>query len=93
MYCNNVTSKSREQRLITKEHIATHTNLIILFKPALYSIAEVLKIFKSPDVDQLDHPTPVNQSMIINCSYLLQFTTLHVVVNPSATETRETSTT
>ena len=54
-------------------------------------IAEVLKIFKSPDVDQLDHPTPVNQSIIIiNCSYLLQFTTLHVVVNPSATETRET---
>ena len=29
--------KSREQRLITKEHIATHTNLILPFKPALYS--------------------------------------------------------
>ena len=28
---------SREQRLITKEHIATHTNLILPFKPALYS--------------------------------------------------------
>ena len=53
-------------------------------------IAEVLKMFKSPDVDQLDHPISVNQSMIINCSYLLQFTTLHVVGNPSATETRET---
>ena len=53
-------------------------------------IAEVLKIFKSPDIDQLDHPTPVNQSITINRSYLLQFTTLHVVVNPSATETRET---
>ena len=28
---NDVTSKSREQRLITKEHIAMHTNLILLF--------------------------------------------------------------
>ena len=34
---NDITSKSREQRLITKEHIATHVNLILLFKPALYS--------------------------------------------------------
>ena len=34
---NDVTCKSREQRLITKEHIAMHTNLILLFKPALYS--------------------------------------------------------
>ena len=25
---NDVTTKSREQRLITKEHIATHANLI-----------------------------------------------------------------
>ena len=35
MYCNiiyDVTHKSREQRLITKEHIAMHTNLILLFK-------------------------------------------------------------
>ena len=30
MVINDVTSKSHEQRLITKEHIAT--NLIILFK-------------------------------------------------------------
>ena len=34
---NDITNKSREQRLITKEHIATHVNLILLFKPALYS--------------------------------------------------------
>ena len=32
MYCNSIndiTSKSHEQRLITKEHIAMHTHLII----------------------------------------------------------------
>ena len=29
--------KSREQILITKEHIAMHTKLILLFKLALYS--------------------------------------------------------
>ena len=36
---NDVTGMSHEQRLIIKEHniIATHTNLILLFKPALYS--------------------------------------------------------
>ena len=34
---NDVSSKSCEQGLITKEHIAMHTNLILLFKPALYS--------------------------------------------------------
>ena len=34
---NDVTDKSREQKLITKKHIAMHTNLILLFKPALYS--------------------------------------------------------
>ena len=28
---NDITSKSHEQRLIIKEHIATHTNLILLF--------------------------------------------------------------
>ena len=37
---------SREQRLITKEHIATYTNLILLFKPALYSSSLVIKYFK-----------------------------------------------
>ena len=30
---NDLPIMSREQRLITKEHIATHTNLILLFKP------------------------------------------------------------
>ena len=48
MYCNStvlndVTSKSREQRVITKEHIATHTNLILL----LYTPVLVIKLFKS----------------------------------------------
>ena len=50
MYCNNpydITSESREQRLITKEHIATHANLILLFKPALYSSTLVIKLFES----------------------------------------------
>ena len=44
---NDVTNKSRVQRLITKEHIATHANLILLFKPALYSSILVIKLFKS----------------------------------------------
>ena len=38
--------KSREQRLITKEHIATHTNLILPFKPALYSSTLLIKCLK-----------------------------------------------
>ena len=40
---NDVTGMSPEQRLITKEHIATHTNLILLFKPPLYSSTLVIK--------------------------------------------------
>ena len=50
MYCNNpndVISKSREHRLITKEHIATHAKLILLFKPALYSNILVIELFES----------------------------------------------
>ena len=35
---------SHEERLITKEHIATQANLILLFKPALYSSILVIKI-------------------------------------------------
>ena len=30
-----------------KEHIATHANLILLFKPALYSSTLVIKLFES----------------------------------------------
>ena len=44
-YCNSnindVTGKSHEQRLITREHIATHTNLI---PSALYSSTLVIKL-------------------------------------------------
>ena len=40
---NDITGKSREQRFITKEHIATHTNLILL---ALYSSTLVIKLLK-----------------------------------------------
>ena len=50
MYCNSpndVISKSREHRLITKEYIATHAKLILLFKPALYSSTLVIERFKS----------------------------------------------
>ena len=52
IYCysivlNDIKSKSGEQILITKEHIATHANLIILFKPALYSSTLVIKLFES----------------------------------------------
>ena len=38
---------SREQRLITKEHIATHTNLFLWLKPTRYSDTLVIKLFKS----------------------------------------------
>ena len=41
---NDVTCKSHEQRLVTKEHIAMHTNLIFF---ALYSSTLVIKCFKS----------------------------------------------
>ena len=44
---NDVISESLEQRFITKEDIATHANLILLFKPALYSSTLVKKLFKS----------------------------------------------
>ena len=44
---NDVTRKSREQRFITKEYIATHANLILLFKPVLYSSTLVIKFFAS----------------------------------------------
>ena len=50
MYCNSfndVISKSREQRLITKEHIATDANLILLFKPTLYSSTLEIELFES----------------------------------------------
>ena len=43
MVINDVTSKSCEQRLITKGHIVTRTNLILLFKPALYSMIKVVQ--------------------------------------------------
>ena len=50
MYCNSfndVISKSREQRLITKEHIATDANLILPFKPALYPSTLEIELFES----------------------------------------------
>ena len=40
-------NKSRVRILITREHIATHTNLILLFKPALNSSTLVIKLFES----------------------------------------------
>ena len=43
---NDVTCKSHKQRLIAKEHIAMHTNLIPLFKLALYSSTLVIKCLK-----------------------------------------------
>ena len=44
---HDVTNESREQRLITKEHIATQANLILPFKPALYFNTLVIKLFES----------------------------------------------
>ena len=40
-------TSSESHRLITKEHIATHANLILLFKPALYSSTLVIEPFES----------------------------------------------
>ena len=45
MVVTYATYKSREQRLITKGHIATHAILILPFKPALYSSTLVIKCF------------------------------------------------
>ena len=56
---NDVTSKSREQRLITKEHIATHVNLILLFKPTLYSSTLEIELFESSIKLLLQHCRPV----------------------------------
>ena len=39
--------KSREKRLITKEHIATRTHLNFKFKLAVYSRTLVTTVFKS----------------------------------------------
>ena len=47
MVFHDVTNESREQRLNTKEHIATQANLILLFKPALYFSTLVIKLFES----------------------------------------------
>ena len=41
---NVIMSKSHEHRLITKEHIVMHTNLILLFNAALYSITLVMNL-------------------------------------------------
>ena len=44
---NDVTRKSREMRLITKEYIATHTFLNFSFKPTSYFCALVVKVVQS----------------------------------------------
>ena len=44
---NDIMSKSYEQRLVTKEHVAMHTNLILQFKSPLYSSTLVIKLFSS----------------------------------------------
>ena len=44
---NDAMGKSCEQKLITKEHIAMHTNLILLYKQALHSSTLMIKLFNS----------------------------------------------
>ena len=44
MIINDIMGRSHEQRLIIKEHIAMHTNLIPLFKLALYCSTLVIKL-------------------------------------------------
>ena len=43
---NDIMKKSHEQRLITY-HIATHTHLYFMFKPAIYSSALLIKVLCS----------------------------------------------
>ena len=43
----NYIRKSREKRLITKEHIAMHTHLKFKVKSALYSSTVVITLFNS----------------------------------------------
>ena len=56
---------SREQRLITKEHIATHTNLILPFKPALYSSTLSIKCLKVV-LSQNSYCNTIGQSCFIS---------------------------
>ena len=45
MYFNDIIIKSHEQRLITKEHIAMHTNLfLLLYTPATRMARPLLKL-------------------------------------------------
>ena len=41
---NDIMRESHEQRLVTKEHLATYTHLNYMFKPALCSSALVIKL-------------------------------------------------
>ena len=58
--------KSCEQRLITKEYIATHTNLIPPFKSALYSSTLVIKCFKSNVLSRNSYYNIIGQSCLRN---------------------------
>ena len=47
VFCSKYMDESHEQKLITREHIAMHTNLIHQFKLPLYLSTLVILIFKS----------------------------------------------
>ena len=64
--------KSREQKLITKEHIAMHTNLILLFKPALYPSI----VFKVHSIKLNSYCNTIHQSCLTRraqaCAWFLK---------------------
>ena len=57
--------KSRVQRLITKEHIAMHTNLILLLKPALYSNILIGASLSEPHTSKSDGTSDRLQTITI----------------------------
>ena len=62
--------KSCEQRLIIKEHIATHTNLILLFKFPLYPISQSSFISFTTHIT---HPlSKLKRSFLVNNAQLVK---------------------
>ena len=82
---NNIMKKSHEQRLITY-HIATHTHLYFMFKPAVFSSALIVNVveycFKLKLLlgysGFISHAWPEHAIM---CAYLINEYNSHVLEN------------
>ena len=72
MYYNNYylmtsrVSHLNKDSIITKEHIAMHTNLILPFKPALYFNTLVIKCFKSIVLSRNSYCNTIGQFCFVN---------------------------